>query len=40
MFALKELHDDDSDFCNYSGSELIVIGNIYDNPELLEDESE
>lgn len=40
MFGLKELHDDDSDFCNYSGHDLIVIGNIYDNVELLEEESD
>lgn len=36
MFALKEKNDHDSDFADYYGYELEVIGNRYDNPELLE----
>ena len=36
MFYLREpVYRVTSDFYNYCGSDLSVIGNIYDNPELL-----
>lgn len=35
MFALKEINDNDSDFCDYDGFELVIVGNVFDNPDLI-----